>query len=72
MYLMEKVEGEEAVIRRGTASKPFGPGFVRAEVAGSDRLEIWGSSFNDPGPDFCEFRFYKGAEPVVTGNVPGY
>ncbi len=55
MYLIERLEGEKArslVIR----PRPFGPGLkpdARVEF-----VEVWGSSFNDPGDDWCEFRMF--------------
>ena len=41
--------------------------------AGIARVEVWGSSFTDPGPDFCEFRcFGADRQPVTTYRQNGY
>jgi len=49
--------------------------FTAEELARANRLEIWASSFNDPGPDFCEYRLLRaGAIPdadYATRNYPG-
>ena len=37
---------------------PFGPGFAPAEAEAAVTMEVWGSGFNDPGADFCEFRLF--------------
>jgi hypothetical protein len=52
---------------------PFGfPKFTLDEVKEAERLEVWGSSFNDPGDDFCEFRVIKNNETILTKRVDGY
>jgi hypothetical protein len=36
-------------------------------------IEIWASSFNDPGPDYCEFRFLDSQGRVLgTKRQEGY
>ena len=36
-------------------------------------METWGTSFNDPGDDFTEFRvFDANNQRITTGRVSGY
>ena len=37
-----------------------------------DRMEVWSSSFTDPGPDYNEFRFFKDDKLVKTITRDGY
>ena len=63
MYLIETVIDKEQMAKR------FSPAL--AEQAA--RMEIHGSSFNDPGEDFCEFRLIDTAGVVfVSKRIPGY
>lgn len=51
---------------------PFGPGFTEIPE-GTVRMEVWGSSFDDPGPDFCEFRLMAADGSVLASKrVAGY
>ena len=38
---------------------PFGPQFPKSTAAHAIKMEVWGSSFNDAGEDFCEFRLFN-------------
>jgi hypothetical protein len=52
---------------------PLGfPKFTLDEVKDADKMEHWGSSFNDPGDDFNEFRVIKNDEIILTKRVDGY
>jgi hypothetical protein len=53
---------------------PFGPGFRAEEIPETtDRLEVWASSFNDPGSDYCEFRLVdKKGNTLATRRIEGY
>ena len=72
VHLIESRDGERA----RTAAKdrvPFGPGFPDAVTARTERLEVWGSSFNDPGHDFCLFRAFDAAgQMVAERRIAGY
>jgi len=46
--------------------------FTEDEIQGAEKLEIWGSSFNDPGEDWCEYRlFFPGGKQKAI-RIPGY
>ncbi len=52
---------------------PFGPGFDRATAEDAVRMEVWCTSFNDPSPDFTEFRLFNAkGEQYAQGQVDGY
>ena len=70
MHIVSTSKGD--VTRSAMRSPPFGPDFELAIAEKADRLEVWGSSFSDPGPDFCEFRLFKGDEQIGTKRVDGY
>jgi hypothetical protein len=65
-YLVETLEGEEAA-RKAAETCAVQP----AEAI--TKAELWGSSFDDPGPDWCEYRFFD-AQGVEINRVrrPGY
>jgi hypothetical protein len=69
-YLVETKTGE-AVLTAATTD-PFGPRFTAEQAEGADKMEVWGSSFADPGPDWCEFRLFKAGEQVATKRTEGY
>jgi len=73
MYVIEEIVGEK-LKSAAMLVPPFGPGFAEAEVAKADRLVVKGSSFKDPGPDFCLFELFAGSDPkpVATRRVGGY
>lgn len=53
--------------------RPFGPGFPGAKVEKAERMEVWGSSFNDAGGDYCEFRLFDDAgRQIAQSRVDGY
>ena len=72
MNLIEKFTGNAA--RQSAASKPpFGVGFSPEFVAKTEVLEVHGSEFSDPGPDYCEFRAFDAQGNLVgTKRVNGY
>jgi hypothetical protein len=38
----------------------------------ADRIELWNSSFDDPGPDYSEYRLYRGGQLQQTIRRDGY
>lgn len=53
--------------------RPFGPGFPATKVEAAARMEVWGSSFSDPGGDYCEFRLFDDAgRQIAQARVDGY
>jgi hypothetical protein len=69
MHLVETYEGQ-AAIRNSVCFFLFP--FNDTELAKADRLEIWGSSFNDPGEDFTEYRLIKNGVAINTKRQAGY
>lgn len=56
-----------------TSPAPFGPGFSEAKAEQAERMEVWGSSFSDPGPDYCEFRLFDSeGRQIGSRVVDGY
>lgn len=73
MYLMQTIEGEKAATTAATVRPPFGPGFDPSQVAGVQKLEIHGSSFADPGADFCEYVLIgDGGRELARKRMEGY
>ena len=46
--------------------------FPAEQVAKSDRVEVWSSSFSDSGPDFNEFKLRRGGEVIAQRRQEGY
>ena len=60
--------------RKQAAAPPlFGPGFSAEIIEKTETLEVWGTEFKDPGPDYCEFRAID-AKGVLLGQrrIGGY
>jgi len=36
------------------------------------KIEVWGTSFKDPGPDYCEVRLFVEGEIYNTVRIEGY
>jgi hypothetical protein len=70
MHLIDKHHGDLA---RNSALErpPFGPGFDSETVAKIESLEVWGSSFSDPGPDGCEFRAFDSTGALISRRTVG-
>ena len=69
MYLIERVTEKQAMQQPA----PFGPGVPGDVAARTDRVEVWGSSFDDNGADFCEFRLFDAQGNLIAVNrVAGY
>lgn len=72
MHILEKHSGDQARAKAGE-SAPFGPGFAEDIVSKTETYEVWGSSINDPGDDFCEFRAMDTSGAVIAQRrVAGY
>ena len=56
-YIVEESQGQMAR-QKAQEKPPFGPGFTVDDAQKVGRLELWGSSFSDPGGDWCEWRAF--------------
>ena len=64
-YLYTQYQGEEA--RREAIQKPpIGPGFSEEEVHNIDRLEVWASSFSDPGEDYTDWKLFDAQGRLIN------
>lgn len=55
-----------------TRPVPFGGGFDEREAEEADRMEVWCSRFDDPGPDYNVFRLVKDDMVIAERRVVGY
>ncbi|MFX0200222.1 MAG: hypothetical protein ACFFCW_29230 [Candidatus Hodarchaeota archaeon] len=71
-YLYTEHQGEEA--RREAIQKPpKGPGFSEEEVRNIDRLEVWASSFTDPGEDYTDWKLFDDQGRLINERrIRGY
>ena len=54
-------------------ARPFGPGLSEKEAAPAEHLRVIGSSFNDPGEDWCEFQWFDPEwRPLGSQRIGGY
>lgn len=73
MYQLRLVTDKNQVIAEATAKAPFGPAFTQEEAEQAHSLEVMASSFDDRGPDFCEFRLLgENKEILKTKRLGGY
>ena len=70
MHLITKHQGD-AARQAAVELPPFGPRMDSATVAKIESLEVWGSSFRDPGPDCCEFRGFDSTGTLITRRTLG-
>jgi hypothetical protein len=69
VYLVERITDKRVM----QYPSPFGPGASSDVVARADRMEMWGSSFDASGPDFCEFRLFDAlGDLIAVQRVAGY
>jgi len=69
--LYETHEGVEAIMRVNIGL--CGPQFGLDKIAKAAKLEVWGSSFDDPGADWCRFDLFdQNGERIASQTTPGY
>ena len=70
---MHIVESREITPKDAMMRPPFGPG-LSAEFAETARhLEVWGTKYNRPGPDFCMMCVQdSNGENITICKVDGY
>jgi hypothetical protein len=72
MYLMEKVTDKDLLSVKARHKPPLGPGFETVPE-GTVCMEVWGTSFDDPGPDYCDFRLKdQDGNVLACKRVNGY
>ena len=72
MNFLGRAKGKEAR-ENAAAAPPFGPRFSPEVVAKTKTLEVHGSEFSDPGPDYCEFRAFDAQGNLIgSKRVDGY
>jgi len=70
---METIQNDDPKMKQtATQSAPFGPGFDQETVEQADSMQVWGSSFDDPGADFVEFQLFNGDKMIAKKRVGGY
>jgi hypothetical protein len=68
-----KVNTGEKARKEARMPRPLGPGLPDNVVSRVEKLEVVGSSFDDPGADWCEFRAYDADGELITcRRVMGY
>jgi hypothetical protein len=71
-HLTKAKTGEKAR-KEARAPRPFAPGLPDSVASRTEKLEVVGSSFDDPGADWCEFRAYDADGRLITSRrVRGY
>jgi len=69
MYLIRETTTQSEML----SLPPFGPGFPMAQVLIAKKMEVWGSSFSDPGEDYCVFKLIgEGGKVLEEKRVEGY
>jgi len=61
-HLIGMFYGDQARVKAAEPA-PFGPGVKNPGVT---RMEVWGSSANDSGDDWCEFRLFDADGNIVS------
>lgn len=47
---------------------PYGPGFSSEKADAAEHMEVWGTNFSAPGPDYCEFRLFNEKGLVIASH----
>lgn len=70
-YLYAQYHGEEA--KRFAVEDRFGPKFDPDIAEDVERVDVICSSFDDPGPDWCQHRLFDArGHQIAARHVPGY
>lgn len=69
--ISESIDAEDAQIT-AQKSPPFGPGFPVELVKRATRLEVWGSTIMEDGPEYTEFRLYSGTVLLGKRRLAGH
>jgi len=71
-YLTDTAEQTTLMQFYAKTEPPFGGGFTIEQAEQADKMEIWGSGFNDIGDDFCDYKLFKNNEVIENKRVTGY
>lgn len=72
MYLISSTTASD-LKAAAMRNPPFGPGFSEEESARGARLDVWGTSLNDPGSDYCVFALWDAeGKQIASRRVEGY
>lgn len=69
MYLVETVAKDDI---RGNQFVEMFVTFSDEQIEMADRLEVWGTNFNEGTEDYCEYRLMNGDTVIVNRRVAGY
>lgn len=69
-YLVKTAEGQKEIAL--ALKDPFAPQFPAHCIEQADRLEIWSSSFSDPGEDWDDYRLFADGEKIDCHRTKGY
>ena len=71
MYKVEESFGEQA--RKNATNCMLGMGLAKDIADKVEKLEVWGTSFSDPGPDYTEMVAYDAeGTKLATVRREGY
>jgi hypothetical protein len=73
MYLVRTVTNRVQLLEEGVLPTGLGPEFSQEQIQPAVKMEVWGTSFTDPGPDFCLFHLFDAnGVTIATKKVEGY
>ena len=72
MHLYETKTNKKQILEMQNDYEMWKPEFPDTMIDMADRLEIWCSSFNDAGEDFCEYRLMLGDNILDQRKVAGF
>ena len=58
-------------VMRGLAARlpPAGPGFTPEQIAQANYMEVWFSSFEEPGEDYTRFILYDETGTLIANKI---
>ena len=72
MYKIQEFTGNDAK-KYAANSPPFGMLLPQEMASKVEKVEVWGTSFSDPGPDYTDHRaFDKSGKQITNFIVSGY
>ena len=70
MYLVNTIQKNE--IKEQMNLFLLEPLFSIEELGQANKIEVHGTSFKDPGPDYCEFILFKDDGTTIKRRQEGY